>query len=94
MLTANDDSDLEINLEFYNIYLNTIREQITDDLADGTSKLTIKDSDLKEYYVEYFPLEEQNRFIEEHIEPFKRKLQELKQMKTDLINSMDSIIDN
>ena len=94
VLTANDDSDLEINLEFYNIYLNTIREQITDDLADGTSKLTIKDSDLKEYYVEYFPLEEQNRFIEEHIEPFKRKLQELKQMKTDLINSMDSIIDN
>jgi hypothetical protein len=94
VLTANDDSGLEVNLEFYNIYLNTIREQITDDLADGTSKLTLKEDDLKEYYIEYFPIEIQNRFVEEHVEPYKAKIRELHQMENDLINAMDSIVED
>ncbi|WP_407445954.1 N-6 DNA methylase [Fibrobacter sp.] len=72
VLTPNKDNEKEypINLQFYNWYLESIRKQLVADLADGTSKLTIRDTDLANYYIEYIPLEEQNRFVDDYVKPF------------------------
>lgn len=91
-LTENKESSFEINLEFYNAYLNAIREQVQDDLADGTSKLTINENDLKEYYVKSFSIEEQNDFVENYIEPYKQKTEELEVMEKNLTKSVSDLI--
>ncbi len=92
VLTENKNSGLEINLEFYNAYLNAIREQVQDDLADGTSKLTINENDLKEYYIKYFPIKQQNEFVEKYIKPYKQKVEQLQQMENSLIKSVTDLI--
>lgn len=62
-----------VNLKFYNWYLEAIRKQLVSDLADGTSKLTIpRDDLLPDYYIEYFPIEEQDRFVEKYIVPYEK----------------------
>lgn len=92
VLTENENSGLEINMEFYNVYLNTIREQIYDDLADGTSKLTLKEPDLKEYYIEYFPIDVQNEFCEKYVKPYKEMLREIEQHEVEMMSSIESFI--
>lgn len=56
-----------INLKFYNYYFKAIRERLVDDLADGTSKLTISDDDLNDYYIEYIPIDIQDKYEKEVI---------------------------
>lgn len=51
---------------FYSLYLNTIRQSIRNEIADGTSKLTIAVDDLNKYQIEYFPLSVQNQIAEEY----------------------------
>lgn len=63
VLTPKNPEAYPINLQFYNYYLNHIRKEIVRDIADGTSKLTINHKDLSDYYVNYYPIEEQNRII-------------------------------
>ena len=41
------NSKYEVNMEFYNVYFRAIRKQLVDDLADGTSKLTISPGTIK-----------------------------------------------
>ena len=60
ILTPKKDSPYPVNLEFYCHYFNSMRKQIANELADGTSKLTIDATDLMEYEIEYFPIEKQN----------------------------------
>lgn len=91
VLTENKDSDLEVNLEFYNAYLNAIREQVQDDLADGTSKLTINADNLKEYYIKYFSIEEQNEIVKNHIQPYNRKVEEMMEMESNLVKTIRNL---
>lgn len=74
----------KINLKFYKYYLESIQKQIRYDLADGTSKLTINPKDLFEYYVEYVPFDEQNKFYNEYIEKYECLENELNQKKRKL----------
>ncbi|MDK7178347.1 hypothetical protein QP445_13050, partial [Micrococcus luteus] len=37
---------------------------------DGTSKLTLNVSDLKDYYVEYVPIELQNNYVETYLKEY------------------------
>lgn len=41
----------EIEMKFYAKYLNMLREQIVEDLADGAAKPTIKENELKKYKI-------------------------------------------
>ena len=85
----------KLNLKFYKYYLESIREQIRSDLADGTSKLTINPTDLMEYYIEYIPIEEQNLFYEKNIkvyEDLEKKLIESKMNLESQIISLNSVV--
>ncbi|MFZ7334478.1 N-6 DNA methylase [Streptococcus pluranimalium] len=82
-----------VNLKFYNWYLEAIRKQLVSDLADGTSKLTIpRDDLLPDYYIEYFPIEEQDRFVEKYIVPYEKLQQRLKLEEEKLKDEMSSLI--
>lgn len=77
ILSPLEDSDYLINLQFYNWYLESIREQVVSDLADGTSKLVIQKTDLEDYYIEYFPIAQQEAFVSQYINPYLKVVNEL-----------------
>jgi len=79
VLTPKNSKEYPLNLKFYNTYLNKFRKKIVSDLADGTSKLTIKEIDFKKYYIDYIDINIQNKFVDEHINKFDKKIIELKQ---------------
>lgn len=86
-------NEYPINLKFYNWYLEAIRKQLVSDLADGTSKLTIaRDGLLPNYYIEYFPLKEQNEFVKKHIEPYELLQQKLKQEEIKLKDKISTLL--
>lgn len=92
VLTPKNDK-YPINLKFYNWYLEAIRKQLVSDLADGTSKLTIpRDDLLPDYYIEYFPIEEQDRFVKKYIVPYEKLQQKLKLEEENLKKEMSSLI--
>jgi len=64
ILTPKDPGHFPINLQFYAHYLNAVRRQIVNDLADGTSKLTIRKDDLAEYKIEYVSIDKQNAYVD------------------------------
>ena len=90
ILTSKQDKSFPVNLEFYNLYFSAIREQIVSDLADGTSKLTIDKTALKNYLIEYIPLSVQNEYVNRHLERYQiavKKLEEIrKEMNMDLLS--------
>ncbi|MBQ7673755.1 MAG: N-6 DNA methylase [Alphaproteobacteria bacterium] len=59
----------DINMRFYSYYLNRIKEKIVKDLEDGTSKMTINPDLLMDYYIDYIPIEKQNKFVDDFILP-------------------------
>lgn len=91
VLTKNKKSKLDINLKFYKYYLESIKEQIKDDISDGSSKLTIKPSDLMEYYIEYIPIKIQNDFYNKYIFPYELLENKLKSSKENLSNMLAKI---
>lgn len=60
VLTPQNPEQYPVNMLFYSLYLNSIRKIIRNDIADGTSKLTIAEEDLKNYLIEYIPIATQN----------------------------------
>lgn len=61
-----NDKKYPINMLFYSIYLNKIRKEIVNEIADGTSKLTLNPKDLKEYLIEYFDIDYQNKVARDY----------------------------
>lgn len=92
VLTPKENKKYPINLQFYNWYLEAIRKQIVADLADGTSKLTIGEIPLNNYYLEYIPIEEQNRFVKEHVSKYSEAKNELIKVKNELMDDLFKII--
>lgn len=90
ILTPKSEKEFPLNLEFYNTYFNSHRKKIVSDLADGTSKLTIREPDFRKYYIDYIDIDVQNKFVEEHIDKYNKKIQELKQ----IINKSEKEIQN
>jgi len=80
VLTPKNKKLYPINLQFYSAFLNNKRKKIVSDLADGTSKLTIKDTDFKKYYIDYIPIDKQNAFVENNLIEYKKKVLELKKL--------------
>ena len=81
ILTPKKEKEYPLNVQFYSLYLNAIRKQIVRELADGTSKLTILKDDLLNYYVEYFPIQIQNKIVNFYIDNILFIQQELNEAK-------------
>ncbi len=92
ILTVKDNPKYPINIKFYNYMLNSIRTQIVDDLASGTSKLTLNPNELKNYYVEYIELNKQNEFVEKFFEEEIRIKNEINQFEKNIAKSMEKIL--
>lgn len=96
ILTPRNPKEFPLNLKFYNTYFNKLRKKIVSDLADGTSKLTIKETDFKKYYIDYIDIKTQNKFVEEHIDKFDKKISELKQTinksRVEIENGLNKIL--
>lgn len=86
------NGNYKINLKFYNWYFSAIREQVVSDLADGTSKLTISDKSLKEYYIEYFDIETQNNFVNEYVSKYDKIKNELEIAEKALTTKIDELV--
>lgn len=87
VLTPKEESAYKVDLRFYNCYFESIRKRIVSDLADGTSKLTISKEDFENYYVDYVPLTEQEKFV-------KRDLGKIEAMKKALATETKKIESN
>ena len=94
ILTKKENIDREINMKFFNEYLNKLREEIVDSLADGTSKMTLKNIDLSEYYIEYIPISIQNNYVDKYIAKLDNKKKELEKIKMLVTKEMDNILNN
>lgn len=92
VLTKKDHTDYEINMKFFNEYLNYIREEIVDSLADGTSKLTLKNDELEDYYIEYIPIEKQNMYVNNYLNKYEEKKNELKKIEESLYKKLEDIV--
>lgn len=88
ILTQKTDSKYKINLEFYAYYLNSNREQIVSDLADGTSKLTISPQLLEDYYIDYIPYKAQIEFLNTYIKAYVEIEKQFKKEKKKLEENM------
>ena len=92
VLTKKEDSKYEINMRFFNEYLNRIREDIVDSLADGTSKLILKNEELKDFYIEYIPIEIQNEYVSNYLDILEVEKMKLKESQKRADTEMDKII--
>ena len=92
VLTKKQHGNYDVNMLFFNYYLNYLRDEIVDALADGTSKLTLKNDELKEYYIEYVPIEIQNKYVDEHIHEYNKQKQILEYLQKNMVDDMAKII--
>lgn len=94
ILTPNEQfkNQYPISLKFYNWYLEAIRTRLVADLADGTSKLTIDENDLKNYYIEYIPLSEQLTFVEKYVKSFDELVIKLSDAEYSLKSQLQNIL--
>lgn len=91
VLTPKKNSKYEVNMKFYAYFFNSIRESLRNDLADGTSKLTIKPKDLANYYIEYIPKPQQDKFCEDNIEAYEKLQEQLKKAESNLEKNINNI---
>lgn len=92
VLTPKKKMKDKINLQFYNEYLNKIRDDIVDSLASGASKLTINRNYLKDYYIELFPIEVQNSFVENSLNKYNEHKAKLTKLKSELEKELDDLL--
>lgn len=92
ILTAKKDTKYPVDLMFYNSYFTAIRAQVVSDLAEGTSKLTISDNMLADYYIDYVPYEMQKEFVKKRIKPLSQARKKFEKQKQDTLSAMSDII--
>ena len=84
ILLPKKNSGYPVDLQFYNYYFKSIRDDLRNDLADGTSKLTIRPTDLMNYYIEYISYEEQIKYKETYIKKYDKIKKQLIQAENEL----------
>lgn len=94
VLTKKKDCSYEINMRFFNDYLNILREEIVDSLADGTSKLTLNNEALEQYYIEYIPIEQQDEYVNKYIKKYNKQKEVLKNIEKEMLENMENIVDS
>lgn len=86
VLTPKNPQKYPINMLFYSVFLNSVRQRVRNEIADGTSKLTISVEDLDNYLIEYIPIETQNQIADE----YKKKVLSIKNQ----LNTAEKEIEN
>ena len=76
ILTPKQESKYSVNLLFYNYLLNDRRRQIIADLAAGTSKQVIGQTDFENSFIEYLDIDKQNKFSNQFISDYYRRKKE------------------
>lgn len=87
-------NDVKLHLKFFEKYFNAIRPQVVEDLADGTSKLTIDINDLKRYKIKRIDISIQENMVKEIIKTeqlIRKKEEDLKKLKDGLLSSVLSV---
>ncbi|MGU8578223.1 N-6 DNA methylase [Clostridium perfringens] len=92
VLTLKDNYKDKINLRFYAYYLNSIREDIFSNLADGTSKLTIDLRSLKKYKIELINKDLQDEIDKNQISNYEKLIKEINEKKLELNKKLKDII--
>jgi len=91
VLTEKNNDKYPINLEFYNYYFNTLKEDFINQLSSGASKKVFRKRDFENYYINYIDLKTQNKILTE-LRTNEEKLEEIEKEKKNLIDSSKSII--
>jgi restriction endonuclease S subunit len=92
ILTPKRDSEYKVDLEFYNYYFAAIRKRLVSDLADGTSKLTIRPQDLGEYYIEYIDYNKQKEYVKNNVHELNNIRQQYKEKIEAAERNMNSLL--
>jgi len=77
ILTPKDNKKFPIDLKFYHFVFNSLKDEIVKNTKSGTSKEVINQTNLKNYEIPYFGIEQQHLWIE--------KLLKTKSIKENLI---------
>ena len=92
ILTPKNKEKYPINLQFYTFYLNHIRKQVVRDIADGTSKPTINPKDLVGYYINYYPIAEQDAIVSQYNKKVKPVLDECARDKQEFESNIENVL--
>jgi len=82
ILTPKDNDKFPIDLKFYHFVFNSLKEEIVKNTKSGTSKEAINQTNLKNYEIPYFGIEQQHLWIE--------KLLKTKSIKEDLTDEAET----
>jgi type I restriction enzyme M protein len=96
ILTKKEGIEEDIDLKFYNEYLNLMKEKIIEELSSGSSKKTINERDFSKYLIDYIEdktikekflkaIEEKNRIEKEFKKDLEEKKSIIKKLFTDII---------
>lgn len=78
-----------LNMEFMAAYLDSIRDEMKYNLADGTSKLTIGKTPFKEYRIKIPEKQQQDEYYVEYIKPFKEQQERLRKQRAKMENALN-----
>lgn len=92
ILTEKNPEKYPINLNFYNRYFSTIKDRIVSDLADGTSKLTINDTMLSDYLIEYIDKDRQDDYVDNYVKKHNTILKQLTESEIELEKKIFEIL--
>ena len=87
ILTPKDNDKFPIDLKFYHFVFNSLKEEIVKNTKSGTSKEAINQTNLKNYEIPYFGIEQQHLWIEKLL-----KTKSIKEDLTDETKTQESLL--
>ena len=81
------NANMPINLKYYKLYFDFIRDEIVGNLKSGAAKKTISKTNLENYKIKYIPLDKQNICFKK-IEKFKKQIEKLDKKKSELLENI------
>ena len=91
ILSPKDEWKNNLNLEFMAAYLDSMKDEMKYNLADGTSKLTISEQALREYRIKVPNKNVQDSYYNEYIKPLREQQEKLKKQKADMENALSAL---
>ena len=91
VLTPKNVNEYPINLKYYKIYFDSIRDILVEALKSGASKKTISKTKLENYKIKYVPIDKQNKYFEE-INNLQKKIDKIEKQKRDIYNNINDLI--
>ena len=96
VLTEKDKEQYPVNLKFYQLYFESIKQEVRKGLngwKKGKSKQSISQSRFESFEIPYTPIEIQNQVVQK-VEKIKKEMEDIEKKKHSLQNQMDQLVDN